>query len=92
MYTYIGYVLVESTENSKTLKFQTLFPKSHFLTQFLKIVPSKNFPLYSSIISDKTDFISCDFKQFSNIQSQNVKVIAHCSYIEFKIWVFTFDH
>ena len=36
---YVVYVLVESTENSKTLRFQKFISKIQFLTKFLKIVP-----------------------------------------------------
>ena len=43
---YVGYVLVESTENSETLRFPKFISNIQFLTQFLKIVPSTNSLLY----------------------------------------------
>ena len=43
---YMGYVLVESAENFKILRFQKFISK--ILTEFLKIVPSGNFPLYGN--------------------------------------------
>lgn len=42
-------MLAEGTENSKTMRFQKIISEIQFLSQFLKIVPSENFPLYGTI-------------------------------------------
>ena len=45
----IVYVLVGSTENFETLKFQKFISEIQFITEYLKIFPSENFSLYGTI-------------------------------------------
>ena len=46
--TYIGDMLVESTENFETLRFRKFISEIQFLTQFPKIVSSKYSLLYGT--------------------------------------------